>query len=113
MTLLDDIATAISGLTGYSSLWRFHVLKSGQVVYSSDMSDYTVTAMCVVADPLISLDSFPDRYQLAATYWILHRYYAGRDNAMSSYYLGMFDVEYAKVSHNRLQPLDSHLGSDL
>ena len=76
MTLLEDIALAIDGLYGQNSLYSYHVLKSGQVVFSTDMSDYTVTAMCIVADPLISLDNIPDRFQLAATYWIMHRYYA-------------------------------------
>ena len=45
MTLLEDIALAIDGIYGQNSLYSYHVLKSGQVVFSTDMSDYTVTAM--------------------------------------------------------------------
>ena len=113
MTLLEDIALAIDGLYGQNGLYSYHVLKSGQVVFSTDMSDYTVTAMCVVADPLISLDNIPDRFQLAATYWIMHRYYAGRDAGLSNYYNQLYEVEWAKVCHDRLKPLVSYIGSDL
>jgi len=66
-----------------------------------------------VADPLISLDNIPDRFQLAATYWIMHRYYAGRDAGLSNYYNQLYEVEWAKVCHNRLKPLVSYIGDDL
>jgi hypothetical protein len=113
MTLLDDIALAISGLVGYDSLYQYHVLKNGQVVFSTDMSDYTVTAMCVIADPLINLNSIPDRFTLAATYWILHRYWSTKDANQSNYYHQLYDIEWAKVQHNRLHPAVIGIGTDL
>lgn len=112
MAYLDDIAAAMLGLET-DSLFRFHVLNTGQVVFSGDMSDYTLTAMCVISDPNITLNSIPDRFLLAATYWVLHRHYSGKDGNLATYYHQLYRTEWEKVSHNRIKPLTSYLGDDL
>lgn len=109
MTLISDIMKAVSGLGGYS----YHVMPSGQVVFSGNMRGHKLTALCTVADPQLSLDSIPDRFQQAATYYIMHRYFSGRDNVQSEHYRTLYAVEWAKVRHNRLRPLESYLGDDL
>lgn len=111
MTLLSDIlATDI--ITSDAGT-HYRVMKDGLVVFSADMTDYTLTAMAIVCDPDITADELPDKYMLAATYWIMHRWYSTRDANQSNYYRSLYDIEIAKTRHNRLQPLDSYLGDDL
>ncbi|HOZ01811.1 MAG TPA: hypothetical protein PLG20_08330 [Candidatus Syntrophosphaera sp.] len=106
MSLFDDLYGGEAGID-------FVVLKSGEIVFSSAVTGYTVQAMCIAYDPDISLDSIPDRFNLCAEYYVLARWYSDKDANMASYYHSLYEIEWAKARHNRLKNLMIYLGSDL
>jgi len=112
MTLLDDIL-AVDYANGATSGYSYHVMKDGTVVFSSDMTTHSLTAMCNVYDPSISANTVPDKFQLAALYWVLHRWHSQTDANLSSYYHQLYLVEWAKAHHNRLRDPRQGLGTDL
>jgi hypothetical protein len=106
MSLYDSLTASDAGID-------YVVLKGGKVVFSSAVTDYTVQAMCIAYDPAITLDTIPDSFSLAAEYYVLARWFSGKDANQSSYYHSLYELEWAKVKHNRLKNLTTYLGSDL
>lgn len=75
----------------------------GMVVFNTDTTNNTVTARARVIDPDLMATDIPERFVLAAQYWIQHRYYLSIDSMQKAqYYYDMYSEEFAKVRHNRI-----------
>ncbi|HPS39963.1 MAG TPA: hypothetical protein PL124_11155 [Candidatus Cloacimonadota bacterium] len=111
MTYLQDIlATNYSALQGY----RYRVLNEGRIVFGNSMTGNTVTVIGVVVDPEMTVESMPERFRLAAMYWVMHRYYVSTgDGQKANYYHDLYSQEWSKVRHNRLRSGYVNMGTDL
>ena len=85
----------------------------GYLFTDTDMDGIAIDLVAKVYDDSITLDTIPDRFFLAFTYYVLHRFYAGTDDPRSSYYYGLFDREWAKALRPPIRQYRIDLGTDL
>lgn len=111
MTYLDEILEARSKVSLGTN--RYIVLKNRMVVFSSNMSGKTLKVVGNVCNDK-TITSVPDRMQLAAVYWVLHRWYANQENAnRANYYLDLYRIEWEKTRHNRMGSAYCSIGDSL
>lgn len=80
-----------------------------QPITSSDRLQISVTKYNAV----MTTDDIPERYQLAATYYVLSRYYSDIDADRANYYHRMYQQQWARVKHNHLASGRFDWGDDL
>lgn len=85
----------------------------GYLFTDTDMDGIAIDLVAKVYDDSITLESLPERFFLAFTYYVLHRYYAPVDAQRSNYYLAMHEREWLKVHRPQLRQYTIDLGSDL
>jgi len=80
---------------------RYRVLGK-KIVFGDSMTGKTVIIVGRMIDDTLTVDTLPDRFQLTAIYWVLHRHYADSENAAKAqYYYNLFESEWAKTRHQR------------
>lgn len=92
---------------------RCGISNQGYIVTDFDMREADIDLVAKVYDDSITLESLPERFFLAFTYYVLHRYYAPVDAQRSNYYLAMHEREWLKVHRSQLRQYTIDLGSDL
>lgn len=92
---------------------RCGISNQGYIVTDFDMSEMNIDVVAAVYDESVTLESLPERFFLAFTYYVLHRYYALTDTERSAYYLAMHEREWLKVHRPQLRQYTISIGSDL
>jgi len=92
---------------------RCWISNQGYIVTDFDMRGAAIDLVAKVYDESVTLESLPERFFLAMTYYVLHRYYANMDAEKSKYYLAMHEREWLKVHRSQLRQYTIDLGSDL
>ena len=64
-------------------------------------------------DTQLQVENLPDKYALAAQYYVLGRYYSDIDSDRANYYMRLFQQQWAKVRHNTLGDGRMDWGSDI
>lgn len=80
-----------------------------QPITSSDRLQISVTKY----QSDLSVDELPDQYTLAATYYVLARYYSDIDADRANYYQQMYQRAWSRVKHNHLASGRFDWGDDL
>ncbi|HNX37626.1 MAG TPA: hypothetical protein PL124_07495 [Candidatus Cloacimonadota bacterium] len=99
MATIQEIMASPGYLSPFSGN-RYRVVRD-RIVFGQSMAGKTVVLVCKIADPKLTVDTLPERFQLAATYWVLHRHYSETDANKSSYYHDLYSSEWMKTRHQR------------
>lgn len=82
--------------------------------FSDDVTDKKITIVGKVYDTGLSIDELGDRYTLAFTYYVMHRYYATQGDAEKAEYYGiLYSNEWSKVRRPTAIVKQMNLGTDL
>lgn len=111
MVEINEIVDSYRSAGRISSAYR---AVGDKVVFSTDTSASTITARVKLIDPDMNTDDIPDRFVLAAQYWIQYRYYFSIDDrAKAQVFYDMYDTEFAKVRHNRIGSFRIQVSDDI
>lgn len=111
---MTRVSLTIDEIRAMQSGTRCHVGADHRIHFSRVIDEterVQITATTYDAD--ITVAALPDKFLLAATYYVLASYYAEINPERANYYMAKYRLQWAAVAGNRQPSYRQYLGYDL